>query len=101
MNPKDEAATLTPMEATLSDSGLLLRQDQSMLAALEAIETGTPHDGEGTGSPVSLPEQLAAALTQALSRFTVRLDGRAVGSLVAPTVSECIAQKTALRRYTV
>ena len=42
---------------------------------------------------------MARIMAQALSGVTVRMDGAAVGSLVAPTVSQAIAENVTARRY--
>ena len=42
---------------------------------------------------------MARIMAQALSGVTVRMDGAAVGSLVAPTVSQAIAENATARRY--
>ena len=51
------------------------------------------------GTESLAPSALARALAAALEGVTVQMDGAAVGSLVAPAVSETIAQNALSRRY--
>lgn len=86
--------------AAYAGEGFDLHQEQRMLQALEGMED--VHAAQDGGqATVSLAEQLAAAMAQAVGQMTVRMDGRTVGGIVAPTVSEAIARGAAARRYTV
>lgn len=82
------------------DGGFDLHQSQRVLSALADMEEGSTARESGQAA-ITLAEQLAAAVAQAMSGLTVRMDGRTVGGIVAPTVSEAIARQIAARRYTV
>lgn len=70
-----------------------LHRGEKVLTAAEAAE----YRAGGRGSEIDYP-RLASAIAAAMTGVTVQMDGRTVGALVTPTVSERIAKATKMRR---
>ncbi len=79
----------------------LRRKAAASMEAMEADreETRARASVSGSAEETISAERMAAMLAQALQGCTVQMDGRSVGILVAPTVSEEILQGAHARRF--
>lgn len=97
------AALLSDMRRTL-DAGNAAQNDLSEIGAPASPLTGMRTRGTALsagGAAVTHEidySRLASAIAAAMTGVTVQMDGRTVGALVEPTVSEKIAKATKMRR---